>query len=246
MSTKFSCCKLQIIKHIRHPLLRCCNESLGGGRRGDKDLHCQSLDLLLELDLELLQGRVLHLDHICCHKTPKREAENAVTYRNELFHRNQLVVEDASVDGAEAPLPQPAAALRDGPVVKAVRDLHQVVVGDAGETYGGICRLTSPPLWDIACLSTGARLWVLDHGCPAGPGSGQGREPSASLSRPAAWLEGRCTFLLMEALAAVLLLGRHLSKQKHVCASQKMMKEPRASFCGYLDPTRQQNGSGSQ
>lgn len=71
---------------------------------------------------------------------------NAVTYRNELFHRHQSMVQDAFVDGAEASLPQPAAALRYGTVIKAVRDLNQIVVGDTGETYRAMCPLTSPPL----------------------------------------------------------------------------------------------------
>lgn len=160
------------------------------------------------------------------------------------------MVQDAFVDGAEAPLPQPAAALRYGTVIKAVRDPNQIVVGDTGETYRGICPWTFPPLWHIVCFSMKARLWVLDHSCPAESGLEQSWELSASLCRPAVWLEGRCMFLLMEGLAAVLLLGRHLSNQKYVCVSQKwrVLTTVKSNLhgCGYLDHTRQQNGSGSQ
>lgn len=69
--------------------------------------------------------------------------------------------------------------------------------------------------------SVKAHLWVLDHKGPAESGLEQSWELSASLCCPAVWLEERCMFLLVEGLAAVLLLGRHLSSQKYVCVSQK-------------------------
>lgn len=71
------------------------------------------------------------------------------------------------------------------------------------------------------CFSVGFHLWVPDHNSPAESGLEQRWELSASLCCPALWLERCCMFLLMEALAAVLLLGRHLSNQTYVCVSQK-------------------------
>lgn len=56
------------------------------------------------------------------------------------------MVQDAFVDGAEASLPEPAATLRYGTVIKAVRDLNQIVVGDTGETYGGDMSVNIPPI----------------------------------------------------------------------------------------------------
>lgn len=56
------------------------------------------------------------------------------------------MVQDAFVDGAEAALPQLAATLRYGTVVKAVGDLNQIIVGDTGEAYPRTHALTFPPL----------------------------------------------------------------------------------------------------
>lgn len=51
MSTKFLCCNLEIIKTPAANNNVTMSPSNKEGRRDDKNLHAQSLDLLVELDL---------------------------------------------------------------------------------------------------------------------------------------------------------------------------------------------------
>lgn len=63
----------------------------------------------------------------------ERPARNG-THGDKFFHGDGFVIQDAFVHGAEAPLPQPAAALGHVAVVKVARYLDQLTVRDGGKT----------------------------------------------------------------------------------------------------------------
>ena len=64
------------------------------------------------------------------------------THWIQLLHCDRSVVQEPFVHGAEASLSEPAAAVWHGAVVKVARDLLQVIVQEAGETWGGKTRRT--------------------------------------------------------------------------------------------------------
>lgn len=140
----FHSLQFQLIKCNGYEVAVSCSKANWINKNTDRrrNVHLESLDLLVELNSQLVQGDVIHLNEIIfCVVIYKiyRSMRLAwtffiFTYWIELFHGNRFVVHETFVHSAKASLSESAAAAWYWTVVKVACNLHQLIVQETGET----------------------------------------------------------------------------------------------------------------